>query len=210
MIYQRRRSAVVLLPIYGAVDITQPQQCSIPRKDDEYLVRSNQAFRGETTLPVGVELPKASTHLKTLELLHELFPEMVEGVPWDFAEGSFRNVFDFLASIRIADLAKILNDENPPLTHDVNWNELGRNYRCFRKQSVEVTIYDLLDCSTDEDQVTLLTLLDHSNIIRNMSLHDTRRTNFIQWTKYLQYALQWMYEVANEIDEEGGFSYSGS
>ena len=40
-----------------------------------------------------------------------------------------------------------------------------------------------------------------------MSLHDTRRTNFVLselliWTKYLQYALQRMYEVANECDEE--------
>ena len=40
-----------------------------------------------------------------------------------------------------------------------------------------------------------------------MSLHDTRRTNFVLselliWTKYLQYALQRMYEVANEIDGE--------
>jgi hypothetical protein len=54
---------------------------------------------------------------------------------------------------------------------------------------------------------TLLTLLDHCNIVRNISLHDTRRTIFVLselliWTKYLQYALQRMYEVANEIDEE--------
>ena len=40
-----------------------------------------------------------------------------------------------------------------------------------------------------------------------MSLHDTRRTNFVLseiliWTKYLQYALQKMYDVSNEIDEE--------
>jgi hypothetical protein len=40
-----------------------------------------------------------------------------------------------------------------------------------------------------------------------MFLNDTRRTNFVLselliWTKYLQYALQRMYEVANEIDEE--------
>ena len=72
---------------------------------------------------------------------------------------------------------------------------------------IEVNINDLLDCSTDDDQVTLLTLLDHSNIIRNMSLLDTRRTNFVLselliWTKYLQYALQRMYKVANEIDEK--------
>ena len=40
-------------------------------------MRSNQVFRGETTLPVGVELPKASTHLKMLEKLQELFPEIV-------------------------------------------------------------------------------------------------------------------------------------
>ena len=56
------------------------RQYSILREGDEYLVRSNQAFRGETTLPVEVELPKASTHLKMLEKLQELFPEMVEGV----------------------------------------------------------------------------------------------------------------------------------
>ncbi len=61
----------------------------------------------------------------------------------------------------------------------MNWNELGRNYRCFRQQGIEVSIYDLLDCPTDEEQVTLLTLLYYSNIIRNMSLHDTRRTNFV-------------------------------
>ena len=40
-----------------------------------------------------------------------------------------------------------------------------------------------------------------------MSLYDTRRTNFVLselliWTKYLQYALQRMYDVANEIDEK--------
>ena len=70
-----------------------------------------------------------------------------------------------------------------------------------------MNIYELLDVATDEDQVILLTLIDHSNIIRNMSLHDTFRTNFVLselliWTKYLQYALQRMDEVANEIDEE--------
>jgi len=75
-------------------------------------VRSNQAFRGETTLPMGVELPKASTHLKMLGKLQKLFPEMVEGVQW-----VLRNVLDFLASIRVAELAKILDDENLPLTH---------------------------------------------------------------------------------------------
>ena len=50
-------------------------------------------------------------------------------------------------------------------------------------------------------------MADHSNIIRNMSLHDTRRTNFVLselliWTKYLQYALQRMNEVAGEIADE--------
>ena len=180
-IYQRRFSDVVLLPY------------SILREDHELLVRSNQAIRGETTLPVGVELPKASTHLKMLEKLQELFPKMVEGEQWDLTEGGFRNVLDFLASIRVAELAKILDDENLPLTHGVNW--------------IEVNIYVVLDCSTDDDQVTLLTLLDHSNIIRNMSLPDTRRTNFVLselliWTKYLQYALQRMYEVGCDIDDE--------
>ena len=80
-----------------------------------------------------------------------------------------RNVLDFLASLRVDEFAKILYDENLLLTHGVIWNELGRNYRCFRQQGIEVNIYDLLDRSTDDDQVTLLTLLDHSNIIRNMS-----------------------------------------
>ena len=70
----------------GAVDTSQPHQYSILREDNELLVRSNQAFRGETTLPVGVELPKASTHLKMLEILQELFHEMVEGVLWELHE----------------------------------------------------------------------------------------------------------------------------
>jgi len=134
-----------------------------------------------------------------LEKLQELFPEMAEGVLWYLTVGNVRNVLDFLA--------KMLDEENLPLTQRVIWNELGRNCRCLRKQSVEVNIDDMLDCSRDEDKVTFLTLLDHSNIIRNMSLHDTRRTNFVLsellvWTKYLQYVLQLMYEVANEIDEE--------
>jgi hypothetical protein len=63
-------------------------------RGDELLVMNNQAFRGETTLPVGVELPKASTHLKTLEKLQELFPETVERVQWDLTEGNFRNVLE--------------------------------------------------------------------------------------------------------------------
>ena len=54
---------------------------------------------------MGVELPKASTHLKMLEKLQQLFPEMVEGVHWDLTEGGFRNVLDFLASIRVAEEA---------------------------------------------------------------------------------------------------------
>ena len=128
---------------------------------------------------------------------------MVEGVQWDLAEGGFKDVLDFLVSLRVAEFAEILDDENLPLTHGVIWNELGRNYRCFRQQGTEVSIFELLDCPTDDEQVTLLTPLDYCN----MSLHDTRRTNFVLselliWTKYLKYALQRMYEVANEIDEE--------
>ena len=49
-----------------------------------------------------------------LEKLQELFPEMVEGVQWDLAEGGFRNVFDLLASLRVAELTKIFDDENLP------------------------------------------------------------------------------------------------
>jgi hypothetical protein len=95
----RRRPA----PDLGAADTSQPNQYSILREGDEFLVRSNQAFRGETTLPVEVELPKAYTQLKMLEKLQELFPEMVEGVHWYLTEGNFRNVFDFLASILVAE-----------------------------------------------------------------------------------------------------------
>ena len=92
---------------------------------------------------------------------------MVEGVQWDLAEGGFKNVLDFLASIRVAQLATILDDENLPLTHGVTWNELGRNYRCFHQQGIEVSIFDLLSP------------LDYCNNVRSMSLHDTRRTNFV-------------------------------
>jgi hypothetical protein len=93
------------------------------------------------------------------------------------------------------------------LTHGVNWNEFGRNYRNFRLQEVELDIFDLLDFPMDEEQVTLLTVLDCCNIIRNMSMHDTRRTNFVLselfiWTKHLQCALQKMYEVAGDLDDE--------
>jgi len=85
-----------------------------------------------------------------LEKLPELFPEMVEGVPWDDTEGGFRNVLDFLVSIRVAEFTKMLDDESLPLTHGVNWNELGRNYRCFPLQGVEFDIFDLLDSPTDD------------------------------------------------------------
>ena len=69
------------------------------REDEEFLVRSNQAFIGETTLPMGVELPKASTQLK----MQELFPEMVEGVQWNLSEGNFKNVLNFQVSVRVAE-----------------------------------------------------------------------------------------------------------
>jgi hypothetical protein len=158
-------------------------------------------------MPMEANLPKPSTHLTMLEKLQELFPEMVEGVQWDVTEGGFRNVLDFLASIRVAELSKRLDGYNLPLTHGVNWNELGRNYRSFRQQEVEVNMFDLLDCPADDEQVTLLTVVDYSNIICNMSLPDTRRTNFVLselliWTKYLQYALQRMYKVDCDIDDE--------
>ena len=72
---------------------------------------------------------------------------------------------------------------------------------------MEVSIFELLDCLADDEQVTLLTPVDYCNIVRNMSLHDTRRTNFVLseiliWTKYRQYALQKMYDVSYMIDEE--------
>ena len=76
---------------------------------------------------------------------------MDEGVQWDLAEGGFRDVFDFLAILHVAELTKIFDDENLPLTHGVIWNKLGRNYRCFRQQDVEVSIFELLDCLTDDE-----------------------------------------------------------
>ena len=87
---------------------------------------------------------------------------------------------DFLASLRLAELTKIFDDENLPLTHGVIWNELGRNYRCFCQQDVEVSIFELLDCLADDEQVTLLTPVDYCNIVHNMSLHDTRRIDMDQ------------------------------
>ena len=59
-------------------------------------MRSNEAFRGEATVPLGFDLPKVPTHRMMLEKLQELFPEMVEGVQWDLVEGRFKNVLDFL------------------------------------------------------------------------------------------------------------------
>ena len=55
--------------------------------------------------------------------------------------------------------------------------------------------------------MTLLTPVDYFNIVRNMSLHDTRRTNFVLleiliWTKYFQYALQKMYDEEKEAVKE--------
>jgi hypothetical protein len=128
-------------------------------------------------------------------------------VQLDVRDGGFRNVLDFLASLRIAEFTQHLYDENLPLTHGVNWNEFGKNYLCFRLQRVEVDIFDLLDFPMDNEQVTLLTVLDYCNIIRNMSLHDSRRTNSVLselliWTKYLQCALQKMYEVAGDLGYE--------
>ena len=125
----RRRPA----PDLGALDTSQPLQYNVLREDRVLLVRSNQAFRGDT-MPTEANIPKPSTHLMMPEMLQELFPEMVEGVQWDVREGGFRNVLDFLASIRVAEFTQMLDDDNLPLTHGVIWNELGRDYRCFRQQ----------------------------------------------------------------------------
>jgi len=78
-------------------------------------------------VPVGLDLPKVSTHRMMLEKLQKLFLEMVEGVQWDLAEGGFRNALDFLASLRVAEFTKMFDDKNLPLTHGVIWNEFGRN-----------------------------------------------------------------------------------
>ena len=70
-------------------------------------------------MPAGLNLPKASTHRMVLEKLQKLFPEMVEGVQWDLAEGGFRNVLDFLANLRVAESTKIFDEENLPFTQGV-------------------------------------------------------------------------------------------
>jgi len=72
-------------------------------------VRSNQAFKDETILPVGVELPKASTHLKMLEKLQELFSDMDEEVQWVL---NGRQLQECLGLPGEAELAKILHDKN--------------------------------------------------------------------------------------------------
>ena len=77
------------------------------------------------------------------------------------------------------EFSKILDDDNLPITHGVEWGELGRDTRCFRDQSKDLCIYDLLDHTTDEDEVHHLTLLEYSNIVRNMSMEETRRTNHV-------------------------------
>jgi hypothetical protein len=105
----RRRPA----PDLGVLDTSQPLQCSILREGQELLVRSNQAFRGET-MPIGIDLPKPATHMMLLEKLPQLFPEMVEGVEWDVREGGFRNVLDFLASIRVTEFTQQTDDETYP------------------------------------------------------------------------------------------------
>ena len=93
----RRRPA----PDLGALDTSQPLEFSVLRQDNEILVRSNQAFRGEAAVPVGLDLPKAPTHQMVLEKLQKLFPEMVEGVQWDLTEGGFRNETPNQTTVRV-------------------------------------------------------------------------------------------------------------
>ena len=81
---------------------------------------------------------------------------------------------------KLCDLATRLNHRS---CNGVTWNELGRNHRCFRQQGIMVIIL----FTTVDEQVTLLT---------NFVLSE-----LLLWTKYLQYALQRMYELANDIDE---------
>jgi len=85
---------------------------------------------------------------------------------------------------------KILHNENLPLTHGVNWNELVRNYRYFRQQRSKwlCSRYSII-------------------VISSATCRWRMRTNFVlsellMWTKYLQCALQRMYEVANDCDNE--------
>ena len=60
--FRRRRA-----PDLGALDTSQPLEFSVLREDDEIHVRSNQAFRGEEAVPVGLDLPKAPTPRMVIE-----------------------------------------------------------------------------------------------------------------------------------------------
>ena len=55
------------------------------------------------------------------DLLHELFPDLGDEVQWDLTESNLRNVLDFLASVRVSELSMILNSDNLPITHGVQW-----------------------------------------------------------------------------------------
>ncbi len=82
-----------------------------------------------------------------------------------------RNVLNFLASLRVAELTKIFDDENLPLTHGVIWNEFGRNYRCFRQKGTEVSIFQLLECPTDDEQMTGLLQHRSQHVVARYSSH---------------------------------------
>ena len=83
-------------------------------------MRGSHAYRG-ANLPMEMILPKVSTHQEVRDLLYELFPDMGDEVQWDLTEGNFRNVLDFLAIIRVSESSKILNSDNLPITHGVQW-----------------------------------------------------------------------------------------
>lgn len=198
---QLRRGPASDLGIADGYDSSQPQQGSILREDQIFLVRGDHAFRGKN-MPMDMMFPKVSTDLEKLELLRELIPELRRETTWSITDGNFRSDLDFLASIRVAEFSKILDDDNLPITHGVEWGELGRDYRWK-----DLSIYDLLDHATDEDEIHHLTVREHSNIVRNMSMEETRRTNhelseLLVWTLYLKCALQHMYELGGELHDD--------
>ena len=91
------------------MDMTR--QGSILKEDAIILVIGSHAFRGEN-MPMNMEFPKVSTDMEKFELLQELFPELRRETTWSIADGSFRSVLDFLASIRVAEFS---------ITHGVEW-----------------------------------------------------------------------------------------
>ena len=113
---------------------------------------------------------------------------------WDLAEGGFRNVLDFLASIRVAQLARYLMVRTSLLP--MVWIGMSsvEIIGAFANRGIEVITLKYYGWWAGEfaHATWLILTCCRSNFVLS---------ELLIWTKYLQYALQRMYELANEIDE---------